>query len=94
MADRIAATRAGAEIKYNGLDFSINRNKVLAKILTWEDVKSIMDIIYDLSPMVPTQDYEIYAEFHNMEGFCREVLKRLEEKENGRKDTETGIVRD
>jgi hypothetical protein len=53
-----------------------------------------MNIVYDMSPLIPTQDHEIYAEFQNMEGFCREVLKRLESKEYGRKDAETGIVRD
>ena len=94
LGDRVAATLAGAEIKNNGLDYSINRNRVLAKVLSWQDVNTIMEIVYDMSPLIPTQDHEIYAEFQNMEGFCREVLKRLEKKEYGGKDTETGIVRD
>ena len=94
LADMDAETRAKCAIRRTGIDFTLGRNKVLAKILTWEDVKNIMDIIYDMSPMIPTQDWEIYAEFQNMEGFCTEVLKRLESKEYGGKDAETGIVRD
>ena len=65
-------------------------NEMKTQELTWEDMKAIVEIADDLLPD-PRYKKDLDASLQSEEAYYKEVLKRFND---GRKDTETGIVRD